>query len=90
MANPVQSDPLAPNCLGRYSKLSDAAVSTKQASIKLSTTRRGINRKYKTNISKRKLTCIGTNAAGLNTKRESLLHLLNKFSPSVITIQCVN
>ena len=79
MANPVQSDPLAPNCLGRYSKLSDAAVSTKQASIKLSTTRRGINRKYKTNISKRKLTCIGTNAAGLNTKRESLLHLLNKF-----------
>ena len=33
------------------------------------------------------LSLLGTNAAGLKSKTESLFYLVNKFSPSVVTIQ---
>ena len=54
-----------------------------------SKTRRGYsrkNRKYKCE-SKFELSLVGTNAAGLNTKRESFFHLINTVKPSLITLQ---
>ena len=53
-------------------------------------TRRGYGRKNGKRNKKGKELCfslIGTNAAGLNPKRESFYNLINKFLPSVVTIQ---
>ena len=54
-------------------------------------TKRGYGRKNrKRNINGSKYICfslIGTNAAGLNPKRDSFYSLINKFRPSVITVQ---
>ena len=53
-------------------------------------TRRGYGRKAKRKMKENKsfqFSIIGTNAAGLNSKKESFYKLINKFRPSVITIQ---
>ena len=53
-----------------------------------SKTRRSYSRLSSNYRNKHKqLTLIGTNSAGLNSKRESLFHLVNTLNPSVITIQ---
>ena len=52
--------------------------------------RRGYGRKNirKNEIKKNvQFSLLGTNAAGLSSKKESLFQLINKFSPSVFTIQ---
>ena len=51
-------------------------------------TRRGLNRK-KGDLSEttQSLVAMGSNAAGLNTKKESLFYLVNTIKPSIITIQ---
>ena len=54
-------------------------------------TRRGYGkknkRKNKNNIKDEFFTIMGTNSAGLNSKIESLYSLINRFKPTVITIQ---
>ena len=55
-----------------------------------SKTRRGYGRKNAKNILKNKihqLIVLGTNAAGLNKKKESLFHLINMIQPAIVTIQ---
>ena len=53
-------------------------------------TRRSLSRRNKVNeslVNKRNLVMLGTNSNGLNTKKESLLYLVNTIKPSAITIQ---
>ena len=54
-------------------------------------TRRGYgkknNKKYKKGIKNVKFLLMGTNANGLMGKQESLKNLINKFRPSVLTVQ---
>ena len=52
-------------------------------------TRRGYGRKNKKFIVKKasEFTIIGTNAGGLNRKRDSLFNVINQINPSVVTIQ---
>ena len=55
-----------------------------------SKTRRGYKRNYKNQREKENVATfklIGSNAGGLNLKRESLFHIINKFRPSVVNIQ---
>ena len=51
--------------------------------------RRGYGKKNgrKNKIQKINLSLIGTNAAGLKSKKESFLNIINKFSPSIVTVQ---
>ena len=53
-------------------------------------TRRGYGRKKSANLRNSrvvKLSLLGNNSAGLNPKRESFYNLVNKFKPSLITLQ---
>ena len=54
-------------------------------------TRRGYGKKNGRKKGKRiknvNFSLIGTNAAGLNSKRESFYSLINRFRPTVITVQ---
>ena len=51
--------------------------------------RRGYGRKNKrkNNIHNEQFSIIGTNSAGLKCKKESFFRMINKYSPSIITIQ---
>ena len=63
-------------------------ATTAAISLKPSKTRRGYGRKKaKFNVKSQTLTVVGTNAGGLNLKRESLFSLINQLRPSIITIQ---
>ena len=64
-------------------------VSSFPRSLSTAKTRRGYSRKYKeqSKYGNNSLTIIGTNAAGLNTKRESLFNLMNIFKPSIVTLK---
>ena len=54
-------------------------------------TRRGYGRKNskdkKNGKNKLQFSLLGSNINGLNTKKESLFHAINKFKPSVVTLQ---
>ena len=53
-----------------------------------SKSRRGYGRKNKKfTCNSQSLTVVGTNAAGLNSKKESLFSLVNTLKPSILTIQ---
>ena len=57
---------------------------------KLTKTRRAFKRKYKVQNKSNSsvlLSLVGTNCGGLNLKRESFFQLVNKFQPSIITLQ---
>ena len=56
--------------------------------MKLKGPRRGFSRRYKkSKIFEKQLMCLGTNANGLNTKRDSFYHIVNYLKPSVVTVQ---
>ena len=64
--------------------------SSKLANSSVLKTRRGYSRKYKKHSEKnivQNLTLIGSNAGGLNLKRESLFNIINKHRPSIVSIQ---
>ena len=77
LAGSVRSKPLDTRTFRAIPDLTNAAQPTTCSSIKTMKTRRGYKRKYKSDLNCKKLICIGTNAAGLNTKRESLFYLIN-------------
>ena len=69
--------------------ISSAGYAAEHESKLKSKTRRGYgrkNRKHKCE-NKLELSLVGTNSAGLNTKRESFFHLVNTVKPSLITLQ---
>ena len=57
--------------------------------LKGNTTKRGYGKKNKRKnlVNKINLSLIGTNAAGLTSKKESFFNILNKYRPSIVTIQ---
>ena len=61
----------------------------KQSIRKGNKSRRGYGKKNrrKNNEKNVKFSLLGTNSAGLKCKKESFFSLINKFSPSIITIQ---
>ena len=68
----------------------NACVATpKQPSELVKKTRRGFGTKNLRNktFETHSLTLVGTNANGLNPKRQSLFRIINRFRPSIITIQ---
>ena len=69
-----------------HNKIITTENKTKQTKNK---TRRGYGPKNKRNKTEKnqELSIIGTNSAGLTSKKESLFSLINTFKPSIITIQ---
>ena len=90
LANGKHDEPLDDNPQSLHDKPVDNTAKDKPISKTTMKTRRGYgrkNRKRKNEGTQTFFSVIGTNAAGLNPKRESFFNLINNFQPSVTTVQ---